>query len=57
VVNVLATGPKERVLKPGRADGFLRVINIRSAPCFQWLVKPKVPSFKILRHVKDPCLV
>jgi hypothetical protein len=53
VVSVLATGPKGRVFKPGRGDGFLRAINIRSSPPFGWEVKPKNPCRKILRHVKD----
>jgi hypothetical protein len=54
VVSVLATGPKGRGFKPGRGDGFLRAIKIRSAPSFGWEVKPEVPCRKILRHVKDP---
>jgi hypothetical protein len=54
VVIVLATGPKVRGFKPGRDDGFLRVIKFRSTPFFGWDVKPKVPCRKILRHVKDP---
>jgi hypothetical protein len=54
VVNVLATGPKGRGFKPGRGDGFLRAIKIRSTPSFGWEVKPEVPCRKILWHVKDP---
>jgi hypothetical protein len=46
VVSVLATGP-------GRGDGFLRAIKIRSTPSFEWEIKPEVPCRKILRHVKD----
>jgi hypothetical protein len=30
VFSVLATGPKGRGFKPGRGDGYLRVIKIRS---------------------------
>jgi hypothetical protein len=54
VVSVLATGPKDRGFKPGRSDGFLRAIKIRSTPSFGWEVKSEVPCRKILRHVKDP---
>jgi hypothetical protein len=53
VLSVLATGPKGRWFKPGRGDGFLRAIKIRSTS-FWWEVKPEVPSRKILRHIKDP---
>jgi hypothetical protein len=53
VVSVLATGPYGRWLKPGRGDGFLRAIKIRSTPSFGWSVKPEVPCRKILRHVKN----
>jgi hypothetical protein len=54
VVSVLATGPKDRGFKPGRGDGFLRAIKIRSTPSFGWEVKPEVSCRKILRLVKDP---
>jgi hypothetical protein len=54
VVSVLATGPKGRGFKPGRGDGFLRAIKIRSTPSFGWEVKQKVPFGKILRHAKVP---
>jgi hypothetical protein len=54
VVSVLAIGPKGCGFKPGRGDGFLRAIKIRSTPSFGWEVKPEVPCRKILRHVKDP---
>jgi hypothetical protein len=53
VVTVLATGPKGRRFKPGRGDGFLRVIEIRITPSFGWEIKPEVPWCKILLHVKD----
>jgi hypothetical protein len=42
VVSVLATGPKGRGFRPGRGDGFLRAIKIRSTPFFGWEVKPEV---------------
>jgi hypothetical protein len=51
---VLATGPKGCGFRSGRSDGFLRVIKIRSTPCFGWEIKPEVPCRKILQHVKDP---
>jgi hypothetical protein len=54
VLGVLDTGPKGRGFKPGRGDGSLRAINIRSTSSFGWEVKPEVPCRKILRHVKDP---
>jgi hypothetical protein len=53
-VSMLATRPKGRGFKPGRCDGFLRAIKIRSTPSFGWEVKPEVPCRNILRHVKDP---
>jgi hypothetical protein len=54
VVSVLATGSKGCRLKPGRGDGFLRVIKICSTPSFGWEVKLEVPCRKILWHAKDP---
>jgi hypothetical protein len=39
VVSVLVTGPKGRGFKPGRGDGILRAIQIRSTPSFGWEVK------------------
>jgi hypothetical protein len=54
VVSVLDTGPKGRGFKPGRGDGFLRSIKIRSTHSFVWEVKPEVTCRKILRHVKGP---
>jgi hypothetical protein len=42
MISVLATGPKGHGFKPGRGDGFLGVINIRSTPSFGWEVKPVV---------------
>jgi hypothetical protein len=51
----LPTGPKVRGFNPGRDDGFLRAIKIRSTTSFGGEVKPSVPCRKILRHVKHPC--
>jgi hypothetical protein len=50
VVSVCATGPKDRGFKPGRGDGFLKVIKIHSTPSFVWEVKLEVPRRKILRQ-------
>jgi hypothetical protein len=36
VVSVFATGHKSRGFKPGRGDGFLRAIKIRSTLSFGW---------------------
>jgi hypothetical protein len=54
VVSVLAIGPKGCGFKPGRGDGFLRAIKIRSTPSFGWEVKPEVPCRKILGMLKIP---
>jgi hypothetical protein len=54
VVSVLATGPKGCGFKPGRGDGFLRAIKIRSTPSFGSEVKPEVPCRQILRRVTNP---
>jgi hypothetical protein len=54
VVSVLATGPKGSGFKPGRGDGFLMAIQIRSTPSFGWEVKPDVPCRKILYMLKIP---
>jgi hypothetical protein len=56
VVSVIATGSKGRGLQPGRGDGFLTAIKVRSTPSFGWDVKPEVPCRKILRHAKDPLM-
>jgi hypothetical protein len=53
MVSVLATRPKVRGIKPGRDDGFLRAIKIRSTLSFGEKVKPEAPCRKILRHVKN----
>jgi hypothetical protein len=57
VVTVFTTGPKGRGFKPSRGDGFLRAINFRSTHSFGWEVKPEALCPKILRHVKEPCVV
>jgi hypothetical protein len=54
MVSILATGPNGRGFKPGRCDGFLRAIKIRSTLSFGWEVKPEVPFRNILRHFKNP---
>jgi hypothetical protein len=54
VVSILATGLKGHWFKPGRRDGFLSAIQIRSKFSFGCEVKPEVPRRKILRRVKDP---
>jgi hypothetical protein len=52
VISVLTTGPKCRGFKPGRGDGFLRAIKIRSTLSFGWEVKPEIPCRKNLPRVK-----
>jgi hypothetical protein len=52
MVSVLARRPKVPRFKPGRGDGFLRVIKIRSTPSFGGEIKPLDPCRKILRHIK-----
>jgi hypothetical protein len=54
VISVFATVPKSRGFKPGRGEGLLTVIKIRSTPSFGREVKPEFPCRKMLRHVKDP---
>jgi hypothetical protein len=54
VVSVLATGPEVLGFKPGRGDGFLRAIKIRSTTSFGWETKQEVPCPEILPHVKNP---
>jgi hypothetical protein len=43
---------KVRGFKPGRGDGFLREIKIRSTPSFVVKGKPSAACCKILRHVQ-----
>jgi hypothetical protein len=54
VVSVLASGPNGRGFKPGRGDGFLRVIKFRSTTSFGLEVKPSAPCREIFRNVEDP---
>jgi hypothetical protein len=54
VVSVLATGFRVHGFKPGRGDGFLKAIKIRSTPSFGAELKPLAPCRKILRHGKEP---
>jgi hypothetical protein len=51
MVSVLAVGPKFRGFTPGRGDGFLKAIKIRSTPSIGGEVKPSAPCRKILRRV------
>jgi hypothetical protein len=43
VVSVLVTGPKGRVFRHDRGDGFLRTIKLHSTPSFEFEVKPDGP--------------
>jgi hypothetical protein len=52
MVSMLAFRPKVHRFKPGRGNGFLRVIKISRTPFFGGEVKPVVPCYKILWHVK-----
>jgi hypothetical protein len=53
MVSLRAIRPKIRVFKPGRGDGFLSTIKIRSTPSFGGEVNPEAPYLRILRHVKN----
>jgi hypothetical protein len=52
-VSMLATGPKIRGFKPGRGDGFLRAIKIRSTPSFRGDVKPSATCGEIITACKN----
>jgi hypothetical protein len=54
MVSVLAIGFKVRMFKPGRCDGFLNKMKIRSMTSIGGEVKPSTPCRKILRQVKNP---
>jgi hypothetical protein len=56
MVSALATEPKVRGFKPGRDNGLLWAIKIRSTPSFGREVKPSAPRHKTLRHIKEPCV-
>jgi hypothetical protein len=53
LVSVLAIGPKVRAFEPGRGDGFLKAIKIRSTPSFGGDVKLEAPCRNILWHVNE----
>jgi hypothetical protein len=53
MVSVIAIRLKVLRFKPGRSDGFLRVIKVRSRPSFGEEVKPEAPCHKVLWHVKN----
>jgi hypothetical protein len=53
--SVLTTGPNVRGLKPGRGDGFLRVIKISSTTSFWGKVNISVPCLKFFWHVHWSC--
>jgi hypothetical protein len=56
MVSVLAIGPKVRGFKPGRGDGFLTAIKVRSTPSFGG-VKASDACRKLLRDVKETVVV
>jgi hypothetical protein len=47
MIRVLVIGPKICGFKPGRSDGFLRAIKIRSTPSFGKDVRLEAPGRKI----------
>jgi hypothetical protein len=53
MLSVLATVPKVRMLKPGRGDGFLRAIKVRSRPFFGGEVKPLASCREIYGMLKN----
>jgi hypothetical protein len=55
--SVLGFGPKVRRFKPGRGDGFLGAIKIRSTPSFGREVTAEVQCRKILRRGENHFLV
>jgi hypothetical protein len=57
MVSTLAIGLKVRRFKPGRCDGFLRAIKVRSTPSFGGEVQLEAARRRILRHVKELCSV
>jgi hypothetical protein len=50
MVSVLAIGSKVFGFKPCRRDGFLRPIQVRSAPSFGGEVKPEAACHNILLY-------
>jgi hypothetical protein len=55
--SVLDTGPKIHGFKPGRGDGFLRAMKIRSTTFFEGEVKPSVPCRRFYGMLKNPMSV
>jgi hypothetical protein len=55
MVNMLVIGFKVRGFKPGRADGFLRAIKIRSPSFFGGELNLSAQCRKILRHKQTTC--
>jgi hypothetical protein len=53
VDSVLTTGPKVAGLNPAEVKDFSKVIKIHSTLYFGWEVKPEVPCYNILWHVKN----
>jgi hypothetical protein len=39
---------------PAKGNGFIRAIKVPSTPSFGGEVKPSVPCWKILWHIKEP---
>jgi hypothetical protein len=54
VVSVLAVGSRFAGSNPGKDDGSLRVIKIRTTTSFRGEVKPLIQCCKLLWHVKEP---
>jgi hypothetical protein len=53
VISLLSIGPKVHGFKPSRGECTLMAIKIRSMTSFGGEVKPLVPCYKILWHVKE----
>jgi hypothetical protein len=51
---VLAIGPKVHRFKPGRGDGFLMAIKIRSTPSFGGELVHRLPASRFYDMVKIP---
>jgi hypothetical protein len=54
MVSVFAIGPKVRGFKPGRGDGLLRAIKIRSTPSFGGEVKPNAHVIRTYAMLENP---
>jgi hypothetical protein len=55
MMSVFAIEPKVSGFKPGRGDGVLRAMKIRSTLLFGGEVKLSASCRKIVRHVKELC--